>query len=168
MAHIAYNLGLLLPYQCKLNCLLSMRCPCITWEMNSKHWYQSSNTKLYLSHALLLSILRLDFKIFNPLLVLWPSGRHFPCDVMPTIFLIGIVGGGVQLGPLGTATTNRPIVPAQGDYDDGEIGGMICRGNRSTRRKPALLPRSPPQTPTGCPDVNPGRCGGKPATNRLS
>jgi hypothetical protein len=28
-------------------------------------------------------------------------------------------GGGVQLGPLGTAATNRPIVPAPGDYDDG-------------------------------------------------
>jgi hypothetical protein len=31
----------------------------------------------------------------------------------------GIVGGGVQLGPHGTAATNRPIVPALGDYDDG-------------------------------------------------
>jgi hypothetical protein len=39
------------------------------------------------------------------------------------------VDGGVQLGPLGTAATNRPIVPAPGDYDDGEIGGMIGRGN---------------------------------------
>jgi hypothetical protein len=45
------------------------------------------------------------------------------------IFLIGIVGCGVQLGPLGTVATNRPIVPAPGDYDDGEIGGMIGRGN---------------------------------------
>jgi hypothetical protein len=36
-------------------------------------------------------------------------------------------GGGVQLVPLGTAATNRPIVPAPGDYDDGEIGGMIGR-----------------------------------------
>jgi hypothetical protein len=26
------------------------------------------------------------------------------------VFLIGILGGGVQLGPLGTAATNRPIV----------------------------------------------------------
>jgi hypothetical protein len=33
-------------------------------------------------------------------------------------------GGGVQLGPLGTA--------APDDYDDGEIGGMIDRGNRNT------------------------------------
>jgi hypothetical protein len=47
------------------------------------------------------------------------------------------VGGGVQLGPLGTAATNRPIVAAPGDYDDGEIGGMIGRENRSTRRIPA-------------------------------
>jgi hypothetical protein len=63
------------------------------------------------------------------------------------IFLIGIVGGGVQLGPLGTAATSRPVVPAPGDYDDGEIGGMIGRGNRSTRRKPAPMPLCPPQTP---------------------
>jgi hypothetical protein len=41
-------------------------------------------------------------------------------------FLTGIVGGGVHLG---AAATNRPV---PGDYDDGEIGGMIGRGNRST------------------------------------
>jgi hypothetical protein len=63
------------------------------------------------------------------------------------VFLIGILGGGVHLGPLGTAATNRPIVPAPGDYDDGEIGGMIGRGNRSTRRKPASVPLCPPQRP---------------------
>jgi hypothetical protein len=56
------------------------------------------------------------------------------------------VGGGVQFGPLGTAATNTPIVPAPGNYD-GEIGGMIGRGNRSTRRKPAPVPLCPPQTP---------------------
>jgi hypothetical protein len=44
-------------------------------------------------------------------------------------FLIGTAEGGVQLGPLGTAVTNRPIVPAPGGYDDGKIGGMIGRGN---------------------------------------
>jgi hypothetical protein len=38
---------------------------------------------------------------------------------------IGVVGGGVQFGPLSTAATNMPIVPAAGDYDDGEIGGMV-------------------------------------------
>jgi hypothetical protein len=55
------------------------------------------------------------------------------------------------LDPLGTAATNRPIVPAPDDYDDGEIGGiMIGRGNRSTQEKTC------------------GRRGGKSATNRLS
>jgi hypothetical protein len=58
------------------------------------------------------------------------------------------VGGGVQLGPLGTAaTTNRSIVPPLGDYDDGEIDEMIGRGNRSTRRKPVPVPLCSPQTP---------------------
>jgi hypothetical protein len=55
------------------------------------------------------------------------------------------VGGGVQLGPLGTGATDRPIVPAPGDYDDGEIGGMmIGRGNRSTPGKPASVPLCQP------------------------
>jgi hypothetical protein len=58
------------------------------------------------------------------------------------------MGGGVQFGPLDTEATNRHIVPAPGDYDNGEIGGiMIGRGNRSTRRKPAPAPLCPPQTP---------------------
>jgi hypothetical protein len=57
------------------------------------------------------------------------------------------MGGGVQLGPLGTAVTNRPIVPVPVEYDDGEIGGIIGRGNRGTRRKPAPVPLCPPQTP---------------------
>jgi hypothetical protein len=68
-------------------------------------------------------------------------------SIRPSVFIIGIVGGGVQLGPLGTAATNRPIVPAPGYYDDGEIGGMIGKGNRSTRIKPARVPLCPPQTP---------------------
>jgi hypothetical protein len=38
-------------------------------------------------------------------------------------------------------------VSAPGDYDNGEIGGMIGKGNRSTRRKPAPVPLCPPQTP---------------------
>jgi hypothetical protein len=65
-----------------------------------------------------------------------------------TVLLIDIVGGGVQLGPLGIAAANRPIVPTPGDYDDGEIDGMmIGRGNRSTRRKPAPVLLCPPHTP---------------------
>jgi hypothetical protein len=53
---------------------------------------------------------------------------------------------GVQLGPFSKAATNRPFVPAPDDYDDGEVGGMIDRGSRSTRRKPALVPLCSPQT----------------------
>jgi hypothetical protein len=53
-----------------------------------------------------------------------------------------------KLGPLGTSATEWPVVPAPGDYDDGEFGGMkIGRGNRSTRRKPAPAPLCPPQIP---------------------
>jgi hypothetical protein len=38
-------------------------------------------------------------------------------------------------------------VSAPGDYDNGEIGGMIGRENRRTRRKTAPVPLCPPQTP---------------------
>jgi hypothetical protein len=93
----------------------------------------------------------------------------------PSLLSFGMVGVGVQLDLLGTAVTNRPIVPGPVDYDDddddddGEIGGMmIGKGNRSTRRKTAPVPLCLPQTPHACPDVNPGHRCGKPATNRLS
>jgi hypothetical protein len=84
-------------------------------------------------------------------------------NLIKLIILIGIVGGGVQLGPLGTTATNRPIVPAPGDYDDEEeIGGMI-------EGETEVLGQNLSTTnPTSCPDANPGRRGGKPATNRLS
>jgi hypothetical protein len=52
------------------------------------------------------------------------------------------VGGGVQLGPLGTAATNRPIVPAPGYHDDGEIGGMMI-----VQHKPHMLPGREPGPP---------------------
>jgi hypothetical protein len=69
--------------------------------------------------------------------------------------------GGAQLGPLCTAATNGPIVPAPGDDDDGEIGGMIGRGNRSTRRKLAPMPLCTPQTTHALPGREPGRRGEK-------
>jgi hypothetical protein len=82
--------------------------------------------------------------------------------------LIRIVGDGVQLCPLGTAATNRPIVPAPVDYDDGEFGGMmIGRENRSTRRKPAPVSLCPPQTPHTLQDANSKRSSGNTAPNRL-
>jgi hypothetical protein len=75
-----------------------------------------------------------------------PQSRPKNPSSVVCIFLICIVGGEVQLSPLGTAATNRPIVPVPCDYDDGEIGGIIGRGNRSTRRKPVPVPLCPPQT----------------------
>jgi hypothetical protein len=66
-----------------------------------------------------------------------------------------MVGGG--LGPLGTSATEWPVVPAPGDRDDGEFGGMkIGRGNRSTRRKPVPAPLCPPQIPLARPRLEPG------------
>jgi hypothetical protein len=56
------------------------------------------------------------------------------------------------------------------DGDCGAIGGMKSgRETRSTRRKPAPVSLCPPQIPHDqTPVSNPGRRGGKPATNRLS
>jgi hypothetical protein len=80
-----------------------------------------------------------------------------------------IVGDGVQLGPLGTSATNWPVLYAPGDYDDGEYGGgMISRGNRRTRRKPAPVPLSPLQIPHDLTGREPGPSGGKQAINRLN
>jgi hypothetical protein len=35
-------------------------------------------------------------------------------------FFFKLVYGGVQLDPRGTSDANRPIVPAPGNYDDGQ------------------------------------------------
>jgi hypothetical protein len=59
-------------------------------------------------------------------------------------FLIRLVKGGAQLGPLGTATTDWLIVPAPVVYDGGEFDGMKSgKGNQSTRRKTAPAPQIP-------------------------
>jgi hypothetical protein len=52
-----------------------------------------------------------------------------------------------EQGPLGTLAIYWPIVPAPGDCEDGEFGGMNGRRHRSTRRKPAPAPLCPPQIP---------------------
>jgi hypothetical protein len=57
---------------------------------------------------------------------------------------------------------------APSDYGDGEIGRMIGRGNLSTRKNPAHSAALTTTNPTCCPEANPGRSSGKPATNRLS
>jgi hypothetical protein len=82
------------------------------------------------------------------------------------IFLIGIVGGGVQLGPLGTAATNgllcQPRVIMMEKLVEWLAGETEVLGEN--------LPSAALSTtnPTCCPDANPGRRGGKPASNSLS
>jgi hypothetical protein len=63
-----------------------------------------------------------------------------------------------MLGPRGTAAITWPIVPAPGDCEDEEVGGIhgFGRGNRSTRRKPAPTPFCPPQIPLASPGREPG------------
>jgi hypothetical protein len=57
------------------------------------------------------------------------------------------MGGWSPIGSTWLCGHQWPIVRALGDYDDEEIGGMIGRQNRSTRRKPAPMLLYPPQTP---------------------
>jgi hypothetical protein len=57
------------------------------------------------------------------------------------LILIRIMRGGVQTGSARQVGHFWPIVPAPGDCEAGEFGGMkIGRGNRSTRRKPTPAP----------------------------
>jgi hypothetical protein len=75
-------------------------------------------------------------------------------------FLTCILGGGVQ---------TWPIVPAPGDCEDGEFGGMNWQGNPKYSEKTCPVANLSTTNPTWPdPGSNPGRRGGKPATNRLS
>jgi hypothetical protein len=74
-----------------------------------------------------------------------------------------------KLGPLGTYAIYWPIVPASGDCEDGEFGGINWQGEPKYSEKTcpgATLSTKNPTWPD--PGSNPGRRGGKPATNRLS
>jgi hypothetical protein len=57
---------------------------------------------------------------------------------------------GVRLSPLGTLVTKCPVIQPRIVDDDecGAVGGVIiARRNGSTHRKPAPVPRCPPQIP---------------------
>jgi hypothetical protein len=75
---------------------------------------------------------------------------------MYSFFLIGIVEGGVQLGPLCTPATNRRVVPASGDYDNGEIARMTGRKTEVHGENLPPVPLCPPQTPYALPGREPG------------
>jgi hypothetical protein len=87
---------------------------------------------------------------------------------MPRVgfYLISIVGGGVQLGPFGTAATNgllcqpRVIMIMEKLVEwlagETEVLGETCPSAALSTTNPT------------CPDANLGRRGGKPASNRLS
>jgi hypothetical protein len=76
----------------------------------------------------------------------------------------------VRLSPLGTSATNCPIVPAP---DDRWVWNILWNGNWQGKSKysektcpSATLSTTNPTWPDL--GLNPGRRGGKPATNRLS
>jgi hypothetical protein len=64
-----------------------------------------------------------------------------------TYFFNWYSGGWSPIGSTRYCGHQWPTVPALGDHDDGETGGMIGRGNWSNRRKPGPVPLCPPQTP---------------------
>jgi hypothetical protein len=76
-----------------------------------------------------------------------PNGWYIYVVITQYFFLFEHWGVESILGPLDTGAIYWPIVPAPGDCEDGEVGGMngFGRGNRSTRRKPAPTPFCPPQ-----------------------
>jgi hypothetical protein len=87
-----------------------------------------------------------------------------------TIFLILLVGGGVWLGPLGTAATDWRIVACPG-----WLWWWRIWWNEDWQEKPKYSQKTHPSAtlfttnPTWPdPGSNPDRRGGKPATNRLS
>jgi hypothetical protein len=120
--------------------------------------------KLQKMHSLSLSLSRISIKL------LW-------FNLLKRFCILGVPGSnlkvsvdGVRLSPLGTsATVGLLYQPRMIDDDDyGAVGGMrIGRENRSTRRKHAPVPLCTPQIPHDL-GSNPGRRGGKPASNRLS
>jgi hypothetical protein len=81
---------------------------------------------------------------------------------------IGIVGGGIQLGSLGTAATNRPIVPAPRWLRWWSNWWNDWQGKPKYSEKTCPSEALSTTNLTCCSDANPGRRCGKPATNRLS
>jgi hypothetical protein len=63
------------------------------------------------------------------------------------LYLFLVPWGAMRLSRLGTSVTSWLTVPAPDDDERGAIGGIIDKGNRSTRRKSLPLPFCRPQIP---------------------
>jgi hypothetical protein len=86
-----------------------------------------------------------------------------------SFFLIGIVGGGVQLCPLGKSATSWPIVPALDDYKDGNlVEWWVARKNEVLGENLVQCHFDHHKSHMTWPGANPCHGGGKPATNRLN
>jgi hypothetical protein len=86
-------------------------------------------------------------------------------------FFFLVLWGGVRLSPLGTSATNWPIVPDP----DGRWWLWRSRWSENWQEKPKYSENTCPSVTSSTTnptwsdvDLNPGRRGGKPATNRLS
>jgi hypothetical protein len=83
-------------------------------------------------------------------------------------FLICMGWGWSPFGSTRHCCHQLPIVPAPGDYDDGEFWWNDWQGKPKYSDETCSNAALSTTHSTCCPDANPGRCGGKPATNRLS
>jgi hypothetical protein len=96
--------------------------------------------------------------------------KTFSYDNVSFLFLFLLSWSGVRLSPLGTSAANWPVVPAS---DDRYV--WSSQWNENWQGKPKYSEKNCPgptlsTTDPTWPDLgsNPGRRGGKPATNRLS
>jgi hypothetical protein len=97
-----------------------------------------------------------------------PKARLQLAQVHFTLFLIGIMGGGVQLDPLDTAATNMPIVPAQVLMMMEKLVELLAGETAVLGENLSPSAALSITNPTCCPEANLVRRGGKPVTNRLS
>jgi hypothetical protein len=73
---------------------------------------------------------------------------YLNCPNPLPFYKIRIVRGGVQTGSTRQVGHYWPTVPAPGNCEDGEFGGVkIGKGNRITWKKPDQAPLCPPQIP---------------------
>jgi hypothetical protein len=145
-----------------------------TWRRDNSWFYRDSNSKhlvvqpvanRYTDYAIPApTCCRIATEIIEqplttePGITLSQTGLEGNLSRLLFIFYYFDIGGGVQTGSTRHCGHSWPIVPALGDREDGEVGGVngFGRGNRSTRRKYAPTPFCPPQIPLARPGREPG------------